>query len=172
MYEVWNNYRVCAFGSANSGQVVYESDSKPETEEKDHVEKPEPKPDDPTPTKFESIEQVMSLLPMAGVDDILGEAQLVRIQNPLSESDDLKRVGTAYKYRRKTRITQLNKSRSKVAWLSTDQYKNAGDGMYVCIKSSDLGPKLSIGVDFLRKEETASADGVQQPRHSSASTRL
>ena len=113
----------------------------------------------------------MSLLPTAGVDDIPREAQLVRIQNPLFKSDDWKRISTAYKYRCKTRIIQLNKSRSKVAWLSTDQYKNAGDGMYVCIKSSDLGPKL-LSVSIFRKEETASADRVQQTRHSSASTRL
>jgi len=128
MYEDWIISRVCAFGSANCGQVVYDSDSETETKEKDHVEKPEPKSDDPTPTKFESIEQVMSLLPTAGVDDLLEEAQLVRIQNPLPKLYDWKRVDTTYKYRCKTSpATQTQQRLHKAiiewfsaSWLTTD----------------------------------------------------
>lgn len=38
--------------------------------------------------------------------------------------------------------------------------------MYVGVKSFNLAPKLSISVDFLRKQETSDADDILEPRHS------
>jgi hypothetical protein len=156
----------------DEGPVIYDSDSEHEeatdNEPKPQIEtqpQPETQPGDTEPTTFESAEQVMSLVPIAGLHAIPHEAQLVRIQNPSAASDDWVKVATSHKFRCKIKILKRTSSRTKTPWLPIKQSNKDGVTMRVSVKSSDLAPSLSISAEIYRKNNSDFDNGVQLPKH-------